>query len=127
MTGWHADVGYRGEVLLILALLDFCYGLVLLAGRPPAATIATQVMPASAWGTAWLVTALLCLIGALSPSDRWVYAICVLLKCLWAGMILAYSAQHGSPGSWESAVVWLGLAALVLHASIRPEGHGGDT
>lgn len=119
MTGWRADVGRRGTVLLILAAIDVGYGLALLAGYTPA-TDATSIAPAATWGTIWFVAAVLLGLGAFSLADRLGYAAAALLKFGWAALIIIGPAD-GTPGRWGPAMPWLGLAGLIILTAGWPE------
>lgn len=118
-------VGRRGAVLAYLALVDLLFALSLY--RPPAEPapglrFLASVLPLEAWGTAWLVVGVVCAVGAfVHRVDRFAFACAVAIKTLWGGVYLLGWAVGCIERGWVSAVIWLGLAVLVMILAGWPE------
>lgn len=121
MTGWRHNIGRRGTALIILAAADFGYGTSLLAGHPPAPTVATEWATPGTLGTIWLITGIICLTGAFTSADQVAFAAAALLKTAWAAGTAAWAADHQAPGGWGTAFIWLATAALVILIAGWPE------
>lgn len=120
-------LGRRGAVLLYLALVDALYALSLwrpapAAQRTPATRFLAEVAPLTGWAALWLVVGVLCFTGALRHRARPVaYAAAVAIKALWGLVFLLGWLAGEIDRGWVSAVVWLGLAALVAVLAGWPE------
>lgn len=125
-------VGRRGAVLAYLALVDLLFALSLCrpgpaATRTPATRFLADLAPLSAWGVLWLVVGVLCLAGAfVHRVDRAAFAAAAGIKTLWGGVFLFGWLAGEITRGWVSAVVWLGLAALVVILAGWPEPRAGD-
>jgi hypothetical protein len=125
-------VGRRGAVLAYLAVVDVLYALSLwrpggTQGQSATMLFIAGVMPLSWWAALWLSIAVLCTAGAfVHRFDRAAFAAAAGIKTLWGGTFLfGWIAGDVSRG-WVSAVIWLGLAALVMILAGWPEPNAGD-
>ena len=120
MRGFAARIGQRGAALAAGGCLDVLYGVGLAAGaHGPSATAAAQLLPLRNWG--WIFIGIgVCLLARITAEpgrDRLPFTISVLLKTLWAALIVAYGFSHRLPGWWTSGMPWLALAAMMLIAA----------
>lgn len=120
-------VGRRGAVLGYLALVDLLFALALcepgpVADQPSGIRFLASVLPLEAWSGLWLVVGVICLAGAfVHRLDRFAFAAATMIKTLWGGVyLLGWIAGEISRG-WVNAVVWLGLAVLVMILAGWPE------
>jgi hypothetical protein len=122
-------IGYRGTFLSFFALLDYLYGFSLIyppdeAKRSPSARFLAEVIPLEAWGTIWILVAIILTIGVFAERDRWAFTAATGLKMLWGMTYLVGWALFHLDRGWVSAVIWLVLAAVMLRISGWPEPDG---
>lgn len=122
-------IGFRGRVLLIIALTQIAYGAAQIIGGHQAVPAAWwpvsqgQVlgMPVQLTGLVWVIVGTVVATGVWHPHDRWHYALAVLLTGSWAVAAGLYWLGSGVPGSWGPAVIYTGNAAAILVISGWPE------
>lgn len=122
----NSNIGYRGAVLLILAVVDLIYGGFLTS--PPAEQLATSqfrwrdcILPTQAWGIIWVTVGVVLLASAFLQQDRVGYSLAIGIKVGWA-VLAACSALSGQVhGAWVSVAVWGAFAVLTMIEASRPE------
>jgi len=124
-------VGFRGYFLLMLAVVDFAYGMTFLrpdeAGQAITNRYLAEALPvdnltaaAWIWACAWWVTGLICLVNAFRREDFWGYAAALALKVAYLTAV-GYGALHGMPNATTRLIVWGFIAGLVVAEARRPE------
>lgn len=135
MVGWlQRTLGRRGATLLTLAAVDLVIGGLLLnpdlraqTVRVPSYQLIAHV-PLPVWGGAWVGVGMVCGVQAWRRSDRLAFALAIMIKLLWGGLILGAWLWKGATLAWTGAIVWFALAAWVAISSgwpERPDGAGG--
>ena len=126
-------VGRRGAVLAYLAVVDFLFALSLsrpapVSERPSAYLFLGRLLLLEGWAALWAAVGALLLVGAfVHRLDRWAFASACLIKIFWGGIyLLGWIAGEISRG-WVNAVVWLGLAVLVMIIAGWPEPRSEST
>lgn len=119
-------IGHRGDTLLLLAIIDFGYGLSLWRPPPEAKLSSTlafiaDVLPLWLWALLWTLVGIACTIGAFMRQDRWAYTLAVMLKVLWGGTFLFGWALADLDRGWVGAIIWLGMAGWAYRHSTWPE------
>lgn len=120
-------VGRRGAVLAYLAVVDVLFAVSLcnpapVAERPSGVRFLGEVLPLQAWAVLWAAVALVLVVGAfVHRFDRWAFAAAMLIKTLWGGVYLLGWIVGEVERGWVNAVVWLGLAVLVMIIAGWPE------
>lgn len=111
------QVGRRGAALLFFALLDTVYCFALLTAPQPLTPFYTwmdSVLPLTAWGVAWGLVALVCLLYAFQTYDTTAFMAAVCIKVGW-GLLALFGWLAGQVDrGYVSAVIWLGFAAFVF-------------
>lgn len=125
-------IGYRGTTLLLLAAIDFAYGLTFIRTDPSqrlvnryleeAIPFATNQTSAGIWLVLWWTTGLFCLVNAFRRADRWGYAAAVMLKVAYVAAVVN-AGVHGMPNATTRGVVWGFIAAWVMVEARRAEPH----
>lgn len=115
--------GPWGTGLLILGVAVLVQGIGYLTAEPgdlaPALEELSQIIPPSAWGTAWVVVGIYCILRALRPPQRpWHILPVVGVFAVWSAAHLMHWLIAGVGGgvwnrSWTGAVGWAMLAGLV--------------
>jgi hypothetical protein len=124
-------VGYRGFILLTLAVVDFAYGRTFVWTDDPGARItnsylvnaipiADHVAGQWLWLTAWWGTGLFCLVNAFRRNDHWGYGMAVALKILYVGAIVL-AGERGMPNATTRLIVWTWIAVMVFVEARRGE------
>lgn len=119
-------LGHRGGVLLLLALIDFGYGLSLVAPNAELLATASAVWrqhyaPTWAWGLAWIMVGMVLLLYAFRRHDAVGYATAIAWKVAWALMTLASWAFGGVDRGWVATLIWLTFVGIVAIAADWPE------
>lgn len=115
-------IGRRGSYLLFLAILDFVYGYSLLAAVNPALQKVNLFLPLEAWGIAWLIVGVICLVQAFAKLDRVAFSLAVTIKALWGlAFVFSWGFTTTAPLGWLSGVVWITFAIMTAIISYWPE------
>jgi hypothetical protein len=120
-------VGRRGAVLAYLALVDVLFALSLVCPAPETAQSSStrflaDLAPLPSWGALWFVVGVVCLVGAfVHRLDRYAFACAAGIKTLWGGVFLFGWLAGEIERGWVGAVLWLGLAVLVVILAGWPE------
>lgn len=121
VKGLVVRVGRRGSFLLFLALIDFVYGWSLLSAANPNVTAINLFPSVIAWGIAWTIVGLVCLVQAFATIDRLAFIMAVLIKFLWGAVMMWAWFNGANPLGWISATVFWGFAVLTSIVSFWPE------
>lgn len=124
-------MGRRGAVLIVLGLVDFVYGWVRLIhpgpGSPAPPDSLAQLLPflppteaVVAWGLAWWVTGVFCVVNAFRLSDRWGFGMAMGIKVTWSAANLVAWIE-GVPNSAAATTVWVLAAWMVFVIAGWPE------
>ena len=114
-------VGYRGAVLLFLAILDFLYGYSLIADPSVPLLHINLVIPLHVWFYVWIGIGVFLLTGVLTKYDRIHFALAVFLKSAWASAWLYVFIFQHFPRAWISVIIWATFAILIIIISFWPE------
>jgi hypothetical protein len=126
-------IGFRGIDLLLLAAVDFAYGLSFVHPSDPGQRIVNGYLAAAipfddvalsmwTWAFMWWLTGAFCLVNAFRREDRWGYGMAIALKVGYVTAIL-YGNQHGMPNGTTRAIVWIFITGWVVAAARRAEPH----
>lgn len=115
-------IGWRGDVLLTLAVLDVCYGWTLITATPSVLDSNTTFrwinslpIPLAAFGVLWWVVAVVCTVAAFQRDDRFGWGAAAGIKVLWGLLCLAgWAVDTVSLGS---VAIWLCYARVVWRVS----------
>ena len=113
--------GYRGAVLLFLAMLDILYGYSLIADPSAPLSYLNLVLPLHVWFYLWVGIGVFLLTGVLTRYDRIHFALSAFLKAAWASAWLYVLIYQHFPRSWISVVIWAAFAILTVIISFWPE------
>jgi hypothetical protein len=113
----RADAGRRGAALGLVAVLFTAYGTGLVAGYRPTFAVALH-LPVTSFGWTFIAAGAFVLTGVERRSDRWQFAVAVLVMMLWALLLATHWTQ---PYGWAAAVSWLGPCALTVLIAGWPE------
>ncbi len=114
-------IGWRGDVLITLAVLDVCYGWTLITASPSVLDSNTtfrwmdSVFPLAAFGAIWWAVALICTVAAFQRDDRFGWGAAAGIKVLWGLLCLAGWAFDTV--SLGSVAIWLCYARIVWRVS----------
>jgi nitrate reductase NapE component len=114
--GWQ--IGRRGAFLLFLSVLDFifAYGLAFPTARSagnPTTMFLASILPLWAWGLAWALVGLSCLVFAFRRKDRIGYAAAMSLKAFWAVLFLIGWLFAGVERGYLSTAIWGAFGFIV--------------
>lgn len=120
---WLTDrIGRRGAVLLILGIVWIVYGYTI--GTVPHAVGALGILdkiPTAVWAAMWIgcgaVAAGHC--GVTRAHDGRGFTLLAIPPAVWAfglwwAEVTYLAGVGGTPYSWAAAIIWTGLAALVV-------------
>lgn len=116
----RARVGYRGAVLLLLAMIDFVYGGTMLPGVTSVSgtyRYADTILPLPLWGAGWVAVGVVCVVQALQSRDYIAFAAAQLIKVMWATVGIAGWLTGQIPYGQLTSVIWVGAAGIVLVVS----------
>lgn len=122
----RVTAGYRGRILLSLAVLDAVYAWgIYLSSRhevPPGSFVyIDKYVPLSVLATVWAGIAALCVINAFRVNDRAGWAGAIMIKIFWGAMSsigwLTGDVRYG----YLSAAIWWAFASIVWTASRWPD------
>ncbi len=122
----NVRVGFRGVILLFLAMLDLvsAYRFV----RPDPAVLSTptniylaSILPLWVWAIPWAVTGAICLVQAFAVRDRLAFAAAAALKILWAMVTTCGGFAGVIPQAYWGTTIWVALAGVVMRISGWPE------
>lgn len=114
-------LGYRGDFLLFLGLVDLVQAVSMLGGTATGASYAwfAQVAPLPAWAVLWGGTGLVCLYHAFRRDDHFAFVAAFGMKLVWGiGSFAAWIFAEVTP---LGAVLWLVFGALVWRVASWPE------
>lgn len=120
-------VGRRGAVLAYLAVVDVLFAVSLAdpappGDRPSGVRFLAEVLPLQVWAGLWAAVAVVLVVGAfVHRIDRWAFAAAIMIKTLWGHVYLLGWIVGEVERGWVNAVVWLGLAVLVMIIAGWPE------
>ncbi|MDH2425794.1 hypothetical protein [Sphaerisporangium sp. TRM90804] len=119
-------VGFRGTILLFLALLDLAGAYRLLRPDPdvlrtPTNVYLASILPLHVWAVPWGLAGLLCLVQAFTRRDRMAFGAAVGLKLGWAVITMCGGLAGVIPQAYWGAVIWLAVAGVVMRISGWPE------
>lgn len=120
------QIGYRGAVLLIFGLIDLIYAFGFAVPTQESRANSTfqwltEFLPAPAWVAVWGTVGLACLFFAFRTYDATGYALAILVKVFWSGILLWGWLLEMAPRGYLSAVIWGGFALFLYLESRRPE------
>jgi hypothetical protein len=121
LRGLVVRVGRRGSFLLFLALIDFVYGWSLISITNPALAVIHLFPSSLAWGIAWIMAGVICLVEAFAIWDRLAFSLSVLIQFLWGMQMFVAWFNGSNPYGWITATVFLGFAMLTGIVSFWPE------
>ena len=124
--GIRHQIGRRGAILLILALIDFAYGGSLVAPSDELASSSAtmwrqHIAPIWAWGAAWLVVGVILFVSAFLRNDAIGYAAAIGWKIIWAATTLASWAFGGVPRGWVATIIWAVFGGMIWVIAEWPE------
>lgn len=122
----RSRLGFRGAVLLILAIVDMLYGWSLLHPAPEqlrtsAYEFRSHLLPTEAFGAIWITVGVVLVMQSLVQNDRVGYTLAITIKMVWAFIALASFATGKVQQGWVSCAIWLAVAAMAMVISGWPE------
>lgn len=122
----NALIGFRGTILLFLALLDLVGAYRLMNPDPellrtPTNVYLASIVPLAVWAVPWAVTGLICLVQAFARRDRMAFGAAAGLKVGWAVITLCGGLEGVIPQAYWGAMIWVAFAGLVMRVSGWPE------
>lgn len=118
--------GYRGRILLSLAVLDavYAWGIYLASKRPipPGSFVyIDRYIPLAVLSVVWLAVAILCCVNAFRVDDRSGWAVAILIKVFWGALGLIGWITGDVRYGYLSAAIWWAFASIVWTASRWPD------
>lgn len=112
-------LGRRGAILLSYGTVWSLYGYAQVASPAPdqrGLTLATQMLPLTAWGWLWITTGLLAVAAAFMPqgADWFGFVGLALIVLPWVTSYLATWILGDFPRGWVAAAVWAVIAVPVV-------------
>jgi hypothetical protein len=119
-------LGYRGAILLILAVIDIIYGSFLInpteeQQRSTQFIWRDHIMSTQWWGAVWYGVAAVLIVSAFLRQDRVGYAVAIMLKVGWAFIAAIAGVCGHAQGAWQTVAIFGGFAALTITESGRSE------
>ncbi|WP_271222401.1 hypothetical protein [Streptosporangium carneum] len=119
-------VGFRGSVLLFLALWSGTQAVRLAWADPAILSTSTYVYlatvaPLGALAVPWAVCAILCAVQAFTVTDWTAFALTAGVLVAWAVVYLVGGIQGAIPQAYWACVVQVAVAGLILRLSRWPE------
>ncbi len=122
----NVAVGFRGVILLFLALLDLASAYRLVRPDPevlrtPTNIYLASILPLWIWAVPWAVTGVICLVQAFTRRDRIAFGAAVGLKVGWAVITMCGGLAGVIPQAYWGTIIWVAVAGVVLRVSGWPE------
>lgn len=119
-------IGYRGSVLLFLALWSGGQAVRLgwadaEAASSPTLAYLASIAPLGVMAVPWAVCAVLCIVQAFTITDWHAFALAAGLLVAWAVLYLAGGLQGVIPEAYWACIVQITVAALILRLSRWPD------
>ncbi|MEV8635365.1 hypothetical protein AB0395_27280 [Streptosporangium sp. NPDC051023] len=119
-------VGFRGSVLLFLALWSSAQAVRLAWADPVILSTPTYVYLASVgplWvmATPWAICAIMCAVQAFTVTDWSAFALTAGVLVAWAVIYLIGGIRGAVPQAYWACVVQIAVAGLILRLSRWPE------
>ncbi len=125
----NVRVGFRGVILLFLAMLDLVSAFRFV--RPDPAVLSTptniylaSILPLWVWAIPWGLTGVICLVQAFADRDRLAFGAAAGLKLLWAVVTACGGLAGVIPQAYWNTTIWVALAGVVMRISGWPEPAG---
>ncbi len=122
----NVQVGFRGVILLFLAMLDIVSAYRLVRPDPevlrtPTNIYLASILPLWVWAIPWAVTGVICLAQAFADHDRLAFGAAAGLKIMWAVVTACGGLAGIIPQAYWGTVIWAALAGVVMRISGWPE------
>lgn len=119
-------LGRRGAILLVLAVIDFAYGISLIGPSSEAVSSASTIWrehfaPTWAWGSAWLVVGAVLTVSAFMKHDAIGYSAAIGWKIMWSLTSLLSWMFGGVDRGWIVAIIFGAFGGLVVVDAGRAE------
>ncbi len=119
-------IGFRGTILLFLAMLDLVSAYRLVRPDPevvrtPTNVYLADILPLSVWAVPWAVTGLICLVQAFTRRDRIAFGAAAGLKVGWAVITMCGGIAGVIPQAYWGTIIWVAVAGVVMRVSGWPE------
>jgi hypothetical protein len=124
----RSRLGFRGAILLCLAIIDVIYGLTLAlpseeTRRGSAYAWRAEFLPTEYWGALWILVGIFLVTQAWTVHKRAGYAVAIAIKSLWMVVCVGSWALGPVPASQAFAIGGFacGFALLAFICSLWPE------
>jgi hypothetical protein len=122
----RSRLGFRGAILLCLAVIHFGYGISLLFPSPEAARGSAyawreQFLPNDVFGWLWVACAALLVAQAWSRHKKAGYAAVISLDLAWSWFAIVSTAAGAVLQGWVTSIIFAVFGAMAWIISLWPE------